>query len=266
MRYGAYVFNRMAVLLMVLSFSVNATPYVETLQLADGRLMSVLYDTPAHPTATLIMLPGGTGRIGVLPDSQLRHGDEFTVRTRAEWVARGYAIVIPDTPNHMNLRGYRCTPAYAQALATLLQHVQLHSSRPIFLIGGSQGSIAAVSAAAHLPGIAGIVLAEAVSIKGHSGETVFDASPGDVRVPVLIIANEKDGCWVAPPSYASHIADALQRSTSVQIFTVDGGRQRVARACGALSPHGYEGIETEVIGGIQRWLEQQEAGSAHSEV
>lgn len=266
MRYSAYVVSGIAILLMGLSCSVHAAPYVETLQLTGGKSMKVLYDAPEHPTATLVMLPGGTGRIGVAPDGHLRHSHEFTVRTRAEWVARGYAIVIPDTPNRMNLRGYRRTSDYAQALAVLLEYVRQQSSRPIFLIGASQGSIAAINAAAHVPGVTGIVLAEAVSVNGHSGETVFDASPGDVRVPVLIVANKKDRCWVAPSSNASRVADALHRSTSVQIFTVDGGQQSAARACSAFSPHGYNGIETEVIEGIQHWIEQHKAINAHSEV
>ena len=266
MRYRVYVLNGIALLLMMLSLSVKAVPTVETLQLAGGKSMHVLYDTPEHPIATLVMLPGGTGRIGVLPDGQLRYAHEFTVRTRAEWVARGYAVIIPDTPNRMNLRGYRHTSDYAQALATLLEQVQQRSSRPIFLIGASQGAIAAVNAAAHLSGITGIVLAEAVSIKGRSGETVFDASPGEVRVPVLIVTNKKDGCWVAPPSHVALVADALQRSIDVQRFTVEGGQQYAARACSALSPHGYKGIETDVIDGIQHWIEQLEAVNAHSEV
>lgn len=38
------------------------------------------------------MLPGGTGEVGIEPDGTLRHGANFVVRTRAAWVARGFAV------------------------------------------------------------------------------------------------------------------------------------------------------------------------------
>jgi pimeloyl-ACP methyl ester carboxylesterase len=129
---------------------------------------------------------------------------------------------------------------------------------PIFLIGTSQGTIAAMNGAAHArPNlIAGLVLTESVSVPGRrSTETVFDVDPQGVRVPVLVVANRDDACDVAPPEMAPRIAAALTRSTSVRVLTVSGGMQRSDRTCGSLSPHGYYGIEQEVVGGIAEWLQ-----------
>ena len=71
----------------------------------------MLYDSPGRPRATLVMFPGGTGRIGLRQDGSLQHADNFVVRTRAQWVARGYAVLIPNAVEGENLRGFGVLPA-----------------------------------------------------------------------------------------------------------------------------------------------------------
>ena len=101
------------------------------------------------------------------------------------------------------------------------------------------------------------MLTESVSILGASGETVFSADPGEVRVPALVVANQDDRCNVAPPAEAPHIAASMTRSADVQVLAVRGGIQRSRKACGSLSPHGYYGIEEMVIGQIDGWMQRQ---------
>jgi pimeloyl-ACP methyl ester carboxylesterase len=220
-----------------------------------GGTERVLYAAPTHAAATIVMLPGGSGEVGVTDDGKVRHDDDFVVRTRADWVDRGYAVLIPDAIDHADLRGERSTPAYAAVVDQLVELAQAKSAVPVFLMGTSQGSIAAMNGAAHsAPGaVAGVVLEESVSRLGHSGETVFSADPQDVRVPALVVANGADRCDVAPPQDASRIAGAMTRS-SVQLATVSGGDDRSGEACGSLSPHGYYGIETTVFSVVDGWL------------
>jgi hypothetical protein len=87
---------------------------VVSLPLGDGLDVRVLYDAPPHPRATLVMLPGGSGDIGLRRDGDLRHGNNFVVRTRAEWLAKGYAVLIPDTIGQANLRGIRSSRDYGR--------------------------------------------------------------------------------------------------------------------------------------------------------
>ena len=231
---------------------------VVDLPLGDGLDQRVLYDAPPHPRATLVMLPGGSGDIGVRRDDDLRHQDNFVVRTRADWVARGYAVLIPDAVDQANLRGLRSSPVYGRLVDGLAAYARDQAPAPVFLVGTSQGTIAAMNGAAHArPGlIAGLVLTESVSVPGRrSTETVFEADPEGVRVPVLVVANRDDACDVAPPEMAPRIAAAMTHSPSVRVLTVGGGLQRSDRACGSLSPHGYYGIEQDVVGGITGWLQ-----------
>ena len=190
------------------------------------------------------------------PDGDLRHDDNFVVRTRGQWVAKGYAVLIPDTIERANLRGARSSAAYAELVDGLAEFAHTQAHAPVFLLGTSQGTIAAMNGAAHAPTglIAGLVLTETVSVPGRlSTETVFDADPQDVRVPALVVANRDDACDVAPPSMAPRVVAAMVHSKA-EVSTVAGGVQRSTKSCGSLSPHGYYGIEDQVVDLIGQWL------------
>jgi hypothetical protein len=40
----------------------------------------------------------------------------------------------------------------------------------------------------------------------------------------------------------------------VHVVEVSGGRDRAKKACDALTPHGYYGIEHQVVGSISNWI------------
>jgi pimeloyl-ACP methyl ester carboxylesterase len=230
------------------------------LPLTGGERQRILYASPARPKATIVMLPGGAGDVGLRRDGNVLHDDNFVVRTRSLWVQRGYAVLIPDTVDRANLRGVRSSPEYAALVEDLVGFAHGQASGPVFLLGTSQGSIAAMNGAAHAQprAISGVVLTESVSQMGASGETVFSADPQDVRAPALVVANQDDRCDVAPPEDAPRIAAAMTRSASVDLISVAGGVQRSSRPCGSLTPHGYYGIEAEVISRIDGWMQHHQ--------
>jgi hypothetical protein len=227
------------------------------LPLHGGVRQRVWYLSPAKPVAAIVMLPGGAGDVGLKSDGDIRNGDNFVVRTRGVWVRHGYAVVIPDTIEHSNLRGDRSSSEYAAIMVQLADFARSQASVPVFLLGTSQGSIAAMNGAAHAPPglISGVILTESVSRIGGSGESVFSAAPEQVRVPVLVVANKDDRCDVASPEDAPRIAAAMKNSPDVHIEYVDGGIAKSPSACGSLTPHGYYGIETQVIDMIVQWIE-----------
>lgn len=230
---------------------------VVNIPLRDGGSVRALFCAPARPRAILIMLPGGAGDIGLGQDGRIRHGNNFVVRTRDLWNRRHYAVLIPDTLNHANLRGHRNSASYARVIEDLLTFTHKEGTSPVFLLGTSQGAIAAANGAAHASPdtLAGVVLSESVSVMGGSKETVFSAPLQDIHAPVLIVANQHDRCNVAPPQNADRIAAALTGSPDVQILRVTGGLTQSKKTCGSLSPHGYFGIEEDVIAKISAWME-----------
>jgi hypothetical protein len=232
---------------------------IATLHLPDGAPQRFLYASPAHPQATLVMLPGGAGELGLRRDGDMRHDNNFVVRTRSLWIAQNYAVLIPDTIGHENLRGLRSSPGYADVVGALVQAARTKANVPVFLLGTSQGSIAAMNGAAHAPAgsIAGLILTESVSRLGHSGETIFAADPQNVRVPALVVANSDDHCNVAPPADAPRIAAAMSHAPDVHVIQMSGGIDISKRDCGSLSPHGYYGIETQAVSAISTWIKAQ---------
>jgi len=246
--------------LMPSSFSLAADPGdgVIDLRLSSGGHQRVLYIAPASPRAALVMLPGGAGDVGLERDGDIRHGHNFLIRTRDAWVGKGYAVLIPDWVDRESLRGRRSSPEYAAIVNDLIAYARKQSSAPVFLLGTSQGSIAAANGAAHAqPGsLAGVILTESVSVLGGSHETVFDAGLADIRVPALVIANREDRCDVAPPDAAPTIGAAMIHSPDVQNIEVSGGVDRSKKACGSLTPHGYYGIEDKVVDIISAWIDR----------
>jgi len=229
------------------------------LPLSAGDHQRILFITPPKPKAVIVMLPGGSGDIGLSRGGDIRHDNNFVVRTRQLWNARGYAVLIPDTIDGSNLRGRRSSPEYAGLVAKIIDFAHDQVAVPVFLLGTSQGSIAAMNGAAHAPPgtLAGVVLIESVSVLGGSRETVFDADPQEVRVRALVVANQDDRCDVAPPAMAAKIAAAMINSPDVKLELVSGGLSQSSRDCGSLTPHGYYGIEERVIGIIDSWIQSQ---------
>jgi hypothetical protein len=227
------------------------------LSLAGGRQQRLLNVRASSSRGTIVMLPGGAGDIGINANGDLTHGNNFVVRTRDLWLARRYTVIIPDTVGGQNMRGVRASPEYALVVQDLVSFAHAGAPGTVFLLGTSQGSIAAVNGAAHLSKdkLAGVVLSEAVSRPNKSGETVFDASPDRVAVPVLIIANRSSACSAAPPEDAPRVAAAMTHAPDVRVIFVRGGVTR-SSDCGSESAHGYFGIENVVVNEIAAWLDE----------
>lgn len=249
------------VLWLLLAWPLSVLPRDNTvldIPLGNGVTQRVLYVAPEQPRGILVMLPGGSGEIAIQPDGHILHADNFVVRSRDLWLDRGYGVAILDAPTDRSMRGARSTPAYAALLEQVLQVLQRRAHAPLWLLGTSQGSIGAMNGASHAPPglLAGVILTESVSVLGHSHETVFSADPAGVQVPALVVANQADHCWVAPPTQAEAIAQAMNHAPSVTVLRVDGGRPG-RDPCGSLTAHGYDGIERQVVERIVGWIERQ---------
>ncbi len=173
-----------------------AGPVVTELALEDGGMQRMLYAAPQNPRAVLIMLPGGNGMVEFGPDGGFRRmGEGFLLRTLPLWQEQGFAVAVLTPPDGMSLLGYRHTEGYAAAIGKAVDDLKGSTGVPIWLVGSSQGTIAAVGGAARLGGkIAGIVVMSPVTGRSGAGETLFDSEAERVAVPVLIVANKGDAC------------------------------------------------------------------------
>ncbi len=227
---------------------------VADLPLTEGGSERVLLIPAAQPRATVILLTGGSGMIRIGEDGSVNPGGNFLVRTRNLWSARGISALVLGPPNGGSLLGLRHLPAYAAALAAAIDYARSRANAPVWLIGTSQGSTAAANGAAHLPGrVAGVVLTSSVTERSRSGETVFDADPGAIAVPALVVSNQNDGCIASPPGDGPRLITALARAPRRE-FIVFASTELRGDPCEAFSPHGYMGIEDTVIQRIADWI------------
>ncbi|CEF42440.1 hypothetical protein ASN_3198 [Acetobacter senegalensis] len=105
--------------------------------LRTGGYVRAILGSPVQPKATIIMFPGGTGDIGLGQDGRIQHADNFVMRTREVWNRQGYAVLIPDTVNHLPLRGLRSSAHYAHLVEDIIAFVRRQDSGPVFLFGTS---------------------------------------------------------------------------------------------------------------------------------
>ena len=215
----------------------------------------VLFAGPGNPSAILVMLPGGDGIVDIGQAAVSgRLANNFLVRTLALWLGKGFAVEILGSPQNESLLGQRHTQAYADAIGRAVDFARTRANAPVWLVGTSQGSTAAANGAARLAGkMSGVVLTSSVTRQSQSGETVFDANPGAIAVPALVVANQGDTCAATPPADAAVLAGYLVRSPRKEVIMVRSDDIR-SPPCEAMSPHGFMGIEPLVVERIAAWI------------
>lgn len=240
--------------LAALILAVFSLPAAAQAVVQDIGGTQVLYAGPANPRAVVFVFAGGDGNVAFNSAGQItRLNGNFLLRTEALWLAQGLGFATLASAS--SLMGQRHTPAYAATIARGVDFVRSRTQAPIWLVGTSMGSIAAANGAAHLPGrVAGVVLSSSVAGPNRaSGETVFDSDLGAIAVPALVVSNQGDTCPIAGPGFAPQILAALARSPRKELIYVDS-RQLQSDPCEAMSPHGYLGIEGDVIQRISAWI------------
>lgn len=227
---------------------------------SGGGKQRVLYMQPAKPAAALIMFPGGDGVIKLGSDGTPLAGGNFLVRTRDSWVAQGMAVAIPDVPdNHRQLYDYRTSADYADDIGKIVAYVRTQTKAPIWLVGTSQGTNAAVGGASRMTKgeIGGVVLTSTLTRQGgrpELKETVFQANLAAINVPVLILSHKDDQCNLTPPIDSASVKAALKGSPKVEVQIVSGGLPPISQPCEAKAAHGFYGIEDQVVAQISGWI------------
>jgi hypothetical protein len=241
-------------LFAALALAVSSLPAAAQAVVQDVGGTQLLYSGPANPRAIAFMFSGGDGTVSFNAAGQIVHmNGNFLMRTEPLWLGQGFGFATLASSSSLN--GRRSTPAYAATIGQAIDALRARSNAPVWLVGTSMGSIAAANGAAHPPGrVAGVVLTSSVAAPNkNANETVFSSDPGAITVPALIVANRGDTCPSAGPGFAPQILAALSRAPRKDIIYVES-HQLQSDPCEALSPHGYLGIEGDVVQRIADWI------------
>jgi hypothetical protein len=196
------------------------------------------------------MLAGGEGTVEITNSGTIgRYLGNFLLRTQPQWLQQGFAVQILAAPDNISLNGQRHTEAYAEAVGGAVDFAQNRANAPVWLVGTSAGT---TGAALRVRSRAvGLVLTS--SVTRSNVETVFDTNLTAITVPVLIVANQNDACPGGPPGDAPRIAAALVRSPRKEVVYVKSDQIR-SSVCEASAPHGFFGIEADVVQRIGDWI------------
>ena len=209
--------------------------------------------------ATLVLLPGGEGGIG-LKDGAL-HSTNFLVRERDRFAAAGFNVAIvgkPSDRDDLDL-AFRAGPEHVEDLRRVVEALHARYGKPVWLVGTSRGTVSAAAAAIALgDAIAGVVLTSSIT-QAKGPYAVEDLDLARIKVPVLVMHHKRDKCNATLPSDAGLIVDGLKNAPVKKLAMVDGGSGARGDPCEPWHWHGYVGMEQEAVDAIVAFVRNPRA-------
>lgn len=204
--------------------------------------------------ATVVLLPGGGGGIGLRDD--VPTSKNFLVRSRDHFAAHGFNVAVVSRPTDKELDyEFRVSPAHIEDLRQVVEYLKTDTGLPVWLVGTSRGTVSAAAAAITFGNekLAGLALTSSVTSNKRTG-AVPEQKLEAIRIPVLVLHHEKDACSVTFPRGARWIIDGLKNTPVKRLVMVSGGAGASGDPCEPLHWHGFIGMEKEAVGLIADWI------------
>ena len=225
-----------------------------------GVTQRMLVLSPPQPKAAVMLFAGGHGGLRISADGTINGlRGNFLVRTRQQFVQQGLLVALIDAPSDRQgggfLEGFRQTGEHAADVKAAIARVRELAQVPVWLIGTSRGTQSVGYVATQLTsddGPDGIVLTSTI-LTDKRGRAVPLMSLGKVRVPVLVVHHENDGCPLCAFNQVPWLMDKLTNSPRARLIAVSGGQSQ-GDPCEAFAYHGYNGIEDDVVQQIAGWI------------
>lgn len=231
--------------------------YVRTQGRPDALQPFLLLLPPGHPRAAAVLIPGGGGDIGLLPTGDIRHGRNFLIRSRGYFLDAGLAVaIIGLATDSGTFNFFRTSREHAEDLEGVIAYLRRKLHVPVWLVGTSRGTISAAFVAARLPppaGPDGIVLASTVTVLSRR-TSAAEADLAAIRVPTLLVQNQRDTCRVTPLSGARALLARLVHAPARKLVVITGGGPPQGLPCTALAYHGFVGAEARTVRVIADWI------------
>ncbi len=251
----------------VLLWGIAATAPAQSARVVDlptrpGVTQRLLVLGPAEPAAAVILFAGGHGGLQISPDGALRWGrGNFLVRTRQQFADQGLMVVVLDAPSDrqapLYLSGHRQTPEHVADVKAVIAWARQQARRPVWLIGTSRGTQSVAYAATQLSGADapdGLVLTATI-LSDERGRPVPEMALDTLRIPVLVVHHEHDGCRLCAFAGVPRLMERLAGTPRKELVALRGGTDR-GDPCEAAGHHGFAGLEAEAVGRIARWILQ----------
>ncbi|WP_258403756.1 alpha/beta hydrolase [Burkholderia cepacia] len=236
-------------------------PRVVDVPTRPGVTQRFLFIAPDAPKAAAILYAGGHGGLQLDPSGRFGWGaGNFLVRTRQLFVNDGIAVAVIDAPSDRQsapyLNGFRLSKEHADDARAVIAWLREQLHVPVWLVGTSRGTQSAAAVAIALAGGGGpdgIVLTSTILREDRGGTAVTDMNLASLRIPVLVVHHEKDGCKHCPVSDTDTLLKKLDASPKAERMIVSGGTTR-GDPCEAFAYHGFNGLESGVVDAISAWM------------
>ncbi|QBQ96920.1 hypothetical protein [Paraburkholderia pallida] len=206
----------------------------------------------------MIVLFGGTpGDLHLDANGATTLKGNFVICSAHHWINWGDAVVLVDTPSD-HTEGVddlfrRSKESFADTQAVMATLRQRFPNSKIALVGTSAGTVSVGNALDRDPTLAdAFVLTSPVTVSHKGSAAIGDLDVDGTKYRVLVVSNEHDAC-VSSPAYAGKRLAEHNHFDFVSVDSTDGSGD-TSEKCGGHSPHGFLGIEKEVLGGINNWL------------
>lgn len=216
--------------------------------------------SPQKPKAAVILFAGGHGGLQISPNGSFEWGEgNFLVRTRQLFASRGFLVAVVDAPSDRQsppyLSGFRQRPEHVADIKAGIAWVREQANVPVWLVGTSRGTQSAAYIATELNGSHGpdgLVLSSTI-LTDDKGRPVPAMALGNLRIPVLVVHHEQDGCSHCSFNDVPILMEKLGPVPKKQLLSFRGGDNRGA-PCDAFAYHGFNGLEHEVVAQIAKWI------------
>jgi len=168
-------------------------------------------------------------------------------------------VAVVDAPSDRQsspyLSGFRQSPEHVADIKAVIAWLRGQAKVPVWLVGTSRGTQSAAYIATQLDGPQGpdgLVLTSTI-LTDNRGHPVPAMPLGKLRIPVLVVHHEQDGCRLCSFNDVSTLMEKLDRAPKKQLLSFKGGENR-GDPCEAFAYHGFNGIEREVVAQTAAWM------------
>lgn len=225
-----------------------------------GVTQRMLVITPEHPKASVVLFAGGHGGLRITDDGAIRWGKRnFLVRTRQMFADQGLTVAVVDAPSDRQgppyLDRFRETQEHVVDIKAVIAWLRQQANVPVWLVGTSRGTLSAAYVTTQLTGAEGpdgLVLTSTI-LTDRRATPVPQMQLGNIRIPVMVIHHEEDGCIACQPAYLPRLMSKLTAAPRKELITVSGGVDE-GDPCEAMSHHGFNGNEQEIVSKAADWI------------
>jgi hypothetical protein len=258
----------------------RADPVV-TISSRNHLIRAILLKPTGVPKGAVILFAGDNGRLDIQSDGTIRFLQQnFLVRARALFARAGYATLVPDLAKDMKqgeigvVANYRGTEDYAEDIELMVRYMRSQGVGKVWTIGTSRGTLSVANyvwrswTPRERTDPDGQIYTSGFWKLSDDGFTIWSLANHDarrLRLPTLLVVHKQDAC---PDTNPTDLLEPFKMwlsggGAAVSVMTFTGGKppppppSPQPGPCDALSPHGFYGLDEEVVKRITGWIGQR---------